>query len=70
MAEDGFVVQVNNDLLYESPDGREAWVIFDTGKRLAFISTDIHAMGQPNQTVGFSAETLRAIADRLDELTL
>lgn len=59
-------MRINGDWLYSSPDGREAWVVFDRNKGLAFITTDIHGTGMPYNSVGISASTLRAIADELD----
>lgn len=68
--EDGtFVARINDDYLYESPDGREAFIVFDKVKELAFVVTDIHGRGQPNNAVGFSSKRLRMIADCLDKLT-
>lgn len=64
----GTSAEVGHNWLYESPDGREAWVLFDPTQNLAFICTDIHQQGPPNQAVGFSAGYLRMIADRLEEL--
>lgn len=64
----GFIARVNADYLYRSLDGREAWVMFDRAKRLAFIVTDIHQQGPPNNAVGFSAEDLRRIVDELDQM--
>lgn len=59
-----FPLQVNSDLLYRSPDGRECFVIFD-GHGLAHIGVDITSP-ETLRTVGLTAEALRTIADRLD----
>ncbi len=65
----GWKAQINEDLLWESPDGREAFVNFWPGRRLAYICTDIHRPNSvPEQSVGFTPEALRLIADRIEEL--
>lgn len=58
-----FPGKINNDLLYRAPDGRECFVIFD-GAGLAYIGQDITA-DRP-RSVGFTADALRKIADRMD----
>jgi hypothetical protein len=63
-----FTEQVNNDFLYSSPDGREAYIAFDPTKGLAYVVTDIRKQGPPNNAVGFTAKTLRQIAAHLDHL--
>ncbi len=65
----GWKAQVNNDLLWESPDGREAFVTFSPGRGLAHICTDINRPHSvPEQSVGFTPEALRFIADRIEAL--
>ena len=63
-----FRARVGNDYLYRAPDGREAWVIFNREKRLAYIVTDIHGNGQPDNAIAFPPDALRAIADELERI--
>lgn len=60
-----FPADVNGHLFYQSPDGREGFVIFDRDKKLAYFGTDINS--EHNFLVGFTAEALRRIADSLDQ---
>ncbi len=66
----GITAQINdNDFLYKSPDGREAMILMNARDGFAFICTDIHGNpGRPETAVAFSADMLRWIADRVDEL--
>lgn len=61
------VARVNDSFLYRSPDGREAWVLLNRDKGVAFIVTDIFGYGQPHNAVGFTADALRQIAADLDQ---
>lgn len=60
----GFTAKINNDLLYEGSDGREAFCILKDGE--VAIVTDIHMQGQPFQCVMFTAADLRWLADYVD----
>lgn len=68
MSEPGFIAQVNEDLLYRDPDGREGFITFNAKRGLAYFGPDIN---QPDflVTVGYDAATLRRIADRLDRMS-
>lgn len=58
-------VQVNADLLYQTHDGREAWLIFSPAGHVTIV-TDIHQQGPPANAVPFDAAYLRRIADIID----
>lgn len=61
-----FIASVNHDLLYRSPEGREAFIIFNRSKGLAYIGTDAT---NPGFLVGLTPAALREIADRLDAMS-
>ncbi len=63
------VAYVNGNPLWRSPDGREAWVVFSPDKKLAFICTDIHGDGMPHNSVGFTSDFLREVANTLDQMS-
>ncbi len=64
-------MQINECLLWEAEDGREAWVNFWPGRNQAWICTDIHrSPSVPEQAVGFTPQALRRIADKIEELEI
>lgn len=60
----GFIAKVNDDLLYESPNGRQGFVIF-SGDGLVHFGRDITSP-QVETTVGYTAAALREIAEMME----
>lgn len=60
----GMKARVNDAVLYEGLDGREAW-LFITPDR-ATVVTDIHGTGGPDNAVVFDKQALQWIIDEME----